>query len=120
MRFGYHFTMLDSLCGPRDEDNYILLRFAGGGGDYRGKELRLLFLASILKRLDFSVETRGDLLDAQFLRRDQARIMEKLDMVGRLLGATRLMDMVLRDREMVHRYVDEFFQGRYMFSATGR
>lgn len=119
MRFGYHFTMLDSMCGPRDEDNYILVRFAGGGGDYRGKELRLLFLAAILKRLGFSVETRGDLLDAQFLRRDQTSIMEKLDMVGRLLGATRLMDMVLRDREMVDRYVDDFFQGRYMFSAPG-
>lgn len=117
LRFGYHFTILDSICGNRPADNYIMLRFAGGGGNFRGKALRIEFLASILERLGFSVETKGDLVDAKLMQCDKDTMEEKLDMVGRLLGATRLMDMVLKDAAMVKKFTHDFFQGRYDFSA---
>jgi pyruvate,water dikinase len=44
LRFGYHFVLLDALCGPTSKNNYIMLRFAGGGGKVQGKNLRLLFM----------------------------------------------------------------------------
>ena len=44
-------------------------------------------------------------------------IESKLDMVGRLLGATRLMDMYLKDASMVEGYVEEFMNGRYHFAT---
>lgn len=118
MRFGYHFTIVDALCGARSEENYIMLRYAGGGGDFAGRALRTEFLAMILERLGFTVETKGDLLDAKFYRGDQEKVQEMLDMVGRLLGATKLMDMVLKDKAMVATCAGEFLQGRYNFSSA--
>ncbi|MHB8810771.1 MAG: PEP/pyruvate-binding domain-containing protein [Desulfobulbaceae bacterium] len=119
MRFGYHFVILDSLCGEVAEDNYIKLRFAGGGGDPAGKALRLAFIAEILRRLGFSVQTGGDLLDGQLMRYTHQIILEKLDLVGRLLAATTLMDMVIRDENMVDRMVAGFMNEDYDFSRAG-
>ena len=48
---------------------------------------------------------------------DQALIEEKLDMIGRLLGSVRLLDMVLSDDGQLEWYVEEFFKGNYTFSA---
>ncbi|MDW7772365.1 MAG: PEP/pyruvate-binding domain-containing protein [Desulfobulbaceae bacterium] len=118
MRFGYHFVILDSLCGSVVEENYIKLRFAGGGGDSAGISLRLAFIAEILNRLGFSVTTEGDLLDAQVLRYNQQTILQKLDVTGRLLAATTLMDMVIKDVNMVNRMVEVFMNGNYDFSQA--
>lgn len=117
LRFGYHFVILDSLCGTIDEENYIKLRFAGGGGEASGKARRLAFIAGVLHRLGFSVQTAADLLEAQLMRYNQEEIIRKLDMVGRLLGATTLLDMVIKDEKMVDRMIDAFMNGRYDFSG---
>ena len=116
MRFGYHFVILDSLCGSVAGENYIRLRFAGGGGKSSGITLRLAFIAEILRRQGFAVKSRGDLLDGQLLGYDEKTMMEKLDTVGRLLAATTLMDMVIRDDNMVRRMVEGFMNGRYDFT----
>ena len=42
----------------------------------------------------------------------------KLDMVGRLLGATRLMDMYLKEDTDVSALVDDFMNGRYHFATV--
>ncbi|MBI5557505.1 MAG: hypothetical protein HY885_07700 [Deltaproteobacteria bacterium] len=117
MRFGYHFVILDSLCTSVAEENYIKLRFAGGGGGSAGITLRLLFIAEILRRLSFSVKTTGDLLDGQLMRYNEKTILQRLDTVGRLLAATTLMDMVIKDENMVNRMVEGFMNGKYDFSS---
>ena len=116
IRFGYHFTLLDSLCGEISDENYILLRFAGGGGKSMGKCLRLLFIAKILTRLNFTCEQTGELLDARLMRYDKNITAARLDQVGRLLGAVRLLDMVLTDENMIMPMVEDFFRGKYDFS----
>lgn len=55
---------------------------------------------------------KSDLIDAKYTARGSANTVHTLDMVGRLLGVTRLMDMYLKDERMVDTYVDEFMQGR--------
>ncbi len=119
IRFGYHFTLLDCLCGETPEENYILLRFAGGGGNSLGKDLRLSFITKVLTRLNFTCEQTGELLDARLMRYDKKITAERLDQVGRLLGAVRLLDMVLTDRNMIEGndgMVEGFFRGKYDFS----
>ncbi len=116
IRFGYHFTLLDSLCGETPEENYILMRFAGGGGNSHGKDLRLIFISKILVKLNFTCEQTGELLDARLMRYDKIITADRLDQVGRLLGAVRLLDMVLTDETMVASMVDDFFRGKYDFS----
>jgi len=119
LRFGYHFTIIDALCSGNSEENHCMLRFAGGGGDYRQRCLRLDFLSTVLQRLDFVVTRKGDLLEARMMKIDRQQMLENLDMLGRLLGATKLMDMVLTDEQIATRWAQEFFEGRYSFSQEG-
>ncbi len=119
IRFGYHFTIVDVLCGENTAENYCLLRFAGGGGDFDKRSLRIDFITRILEQLEFTVEQKGDMLEARLSGLECSTLTNTLDMLGRLLGATKLMDMVLVDEQMVTRCVDEFFKGRYSFSQEG-
>ncbi len=119
IRFGYHFTIVDVLCGENDTENYCMLRFAGGGGDFGQRSLRIDFISRILEQLEFLVEEKGDMLEARLAGLPSTILVEKLDMLGRLLGATKLMDMVLEDEQMVTKSVAEFFAGRYSFSQEG-
>jgi pyruvate,water dikinase len=115
LRFGYHFVILDAYSGPRAEDNYILFRFSGGGADFHQRSLRADFLSKILQSLDFEVNIKSDLVDGQLKGIDRNATLGKLDMVGRLLGATRLMDMYLKDESDVDGFVADFMAGRYHF-----
>ncbi len=117
LRFGYHFVIIDSICGHRPGDNYILFRFSGGGDDIFKRMLRAEFLKGILEHTGFKTDMKNDLIDAEFKGGKKELIEKKLDILGRLIGATRLMDMYLKDREMVEKYIDEFMDGRYHFAS---
>ncbi len=118
LRFGYHFVILDSICQENAEDNYIMFRFSGGGTKFENRALRADFLTRVLERLGFDVDKKGDLVDGQLGHEDEKAIRQKLDIIGRLLGATRLMDMYLKDHTMVERFVEEFMNGRYHFATV--
>lgn len=117
MRFGYHFTLVDALCGDTARENYCSLRFAGGGGNFTGRSLRIEFLVKVLQQIGFEVHTKGDLLDAKVTGQEKEDMITYLDMLGRLLGATRLMDMVLQEGADVDEFVEAFFQGKYRFGS---
>jgi pyruvate,water dikinase len=116
MRFGFHFTLVDCLCGPEPRANYCQLRFAGGGGDYQGRSLRLTLLNRILLGLGFEVSIRGDLLDARVSSYPARELSTLLSAVGRLLGMTKLLDMVLR-AEDIDLYTEQFFKGSGRFAG---
>ncbi len=108
MRFGYHFTLVDTMCDSDAGKNYCQLRFAGGGGDFSGRSLRIDFVESILSQSGFKVTPKGDLLDARLQHINGEDLLLKLQMIGRLLGVTKLMDMRLKDEEMVNQQVQTF------------
>jgi pyruvate,water dikinase len=62
-------------------------------------------------------ELKADMISGTLKKYDCALIQEKLDILGRLFGAVRLMDMVLSDDQQIDWYVDEFFKGNYSFQA---
>ncbi len=59
-----------------------------------------------------------DLVDGELKGGEKKSIEQTLDIIGRLLGATRLMDMYLKDSSMVESYVKEFMNGRYHFATV--
>ena len=118
LRFGYHFVVLDAICTHTPADNYVLFRFSGGGADIYKRTLRADFLNQVLQRLGFDVNRKSDLIDAQLQGEEKIAMEDKLDMVGRLLGATRLMDMYLKDESMVEGFVEDFMNGRYHFATV--
>lgn len=120
VRFGYHFATVDALCSEDIEHNYVTLSFAGGAGAYHGRSLRIQFLANVLTRLGFEVTIKGDLIEASLMRLDQPALESVLDQLGRLLGASRLLDMALKTPEQVVALTESFFQGKYDFLEPER
>ncbi len=117
-RFGYHFVILDTICSSSKKDNYILFRFSGGGGSPVGRSLRANFIKGILTRLGFMVKITSDLIDAEFKHGSLKTMEETLDMTGRLLGATKLMDMYLKENLDMELMIDDFMNGRYDFRSA--
>jgi pyruvate, water dikinase len=119
-KFGYHFATIDSLCAENIDQNYISLQFSGGAGNYYGRSLRISFLGSVLGKIGFQVSFKGDLLEASIARFDRRSMEQKLDLLGRLLASSRLMDVALSDQNDVERFTDAFFKGEYDFLSQRR
>ncbi|SDB33685.1 pyruvate, water dikinase [Desulfonatronum thiosulfatophilum] len=116
-KFGYHYANLDALCTDEGSRNYVSFQFSGGAGSYFGKSLRVLLLAEILERLEFRTEMKGDFITAVLKGHDALVVQEKLDLMGRLLGCSRLLDVALKDEQDVQRLAGMFFAGDYDFLA---
>ncbi len=119
-KFGYHFATVDALCGETTSQNYVSLQFSGGAGSFFGKTLRVAFLGNVLKELGFQVTLKGDLLEASYTGLDASSLDGVLDQLGRLLAASRLLDMALSDHGDVDRLTGLFFQEKYDFLAVER
>ena len=117
IKFAYHFATVEALCGDASAQNYIALQFTGGAGSYYGRSLRIRFLAAVLDQLNFEVTITGDLLHARFARQDQAATDERLDLLGRLLASSKLLDMTLAAPEDIENHCRRFFLGDYDFLA---
>ncbi len=114
-RVGYHFTTIDSFCSREVNDNYILFHFKGGAADIGRRTRRAVLIAQILRRLGFKVDQKGDMVRGELKKYEEAAILERLDRIGRLLGAVRLLDMHLAEDRRVEWYVEQFFEGNYRF-----
>jgi pyruvate,water dikinase len=108
LRFGYHFTVVDALCGPKENQNFINFRFKGGGADFASRALRLACVRRILTHFGFAVRASGDLLDATLARAPEHIVQKRLAMLGCLLAATRLLDMRLADQTEADAWVQAF------------
>ncbi len=117
IRFGYHFVQIDALSAQDPHSNYITFRFSGGGGRPQGKLLRAAFISGILRHLGFKTESTGELVDAQMKHATQEEILKALVEIGRLVGATRLMDMYLSPDSDIQHLVEDFLKGRSDFSG---
>lgn len=113
IRFGYHFSIVDSVCGAESKNNYVKFRFKGGGADFDGRLLRLGFIDRVLRAGGFSVTLRSDMLDAELSRRGAVETKLALNLLGRVLARTRMLDMKLNDMADVDLMVDEFIQNLY-------
>jgi pyruvate,water dikinase len=110
VRFGYHFVVIDTLCRPSPRENYISFRFGGGGADLDGRLRRTAFLGRVLEAQGFETRLQGDTIDATFHKGTPSELEARLEVLGFLLGFTRLMDMRLNTMEKVDTLVREFLE----------
>jgi pyruvate,water dikinase len=114
LRVGYHFNIVDCyLCDDHEEDSYIFFRFIGGVTDVTRRTRRARLLAAILGQQGFKTEQSGELVIGRLQGMPTARCEEALRMVGRLIGFSRQLDILLRDDRTVDRLATAFLQGRY-------
>lgn len=114
-RLGYHYVTVDTFCGPRVNDNYIIFYFKGGAADIARRQRRAQLITTVLRWVGFSMEQKGDMVRGVMKKYQSSVLEEKLDIVGRLLGSVNLLDMALHDDRHVEWYADRFLEGNYTF-----
>ncbi len=112
-RMDFHFTMVDSICGMDAKVNYIKFRFKGGGTGLEQRIRRVRCLSEILSSNGFFCNQRDDLLTAAIQGGAPEVIEEKLRVIGRLLGFSRLLDAVMRTDDMIPLVAEAFMDGDY-------
>ncbi len=120
IKFGYHYTILDSYVSDTPRSNHIYFRFAGGATDLTKRSRRLRLIERILTEHGFRVTTRGDLLTGRLSGLGRDDMTAVLDQLGRLISFTRQMDAVLATDDDIERYAGDFLQGRYEAGAGSK
>lgn len=118
-RVGYHFAAVDAHCSDSRSRNYVSFRFKGGAADDERRARRCELIGTILQRLDFQIERNGDLVNARLRKFPRDAVLQRLDQIGRLIVATRQLDMRLGPGTPIAWYVDAFFEGNYLFEPPG-
>jgi pyruvate,water dikinase len=113
LRLGYHFNIVESFLSESRNDNYIYFRFTGGVTEMTRRARRATLLRQILAEHDFIVEGSGDLVIGRVKKIPFEGMVERLRMIGRLIGYTRQLDILLRDDRAVERFVRCFLEGKY-------
>ena len=111
-RLGFHFATIESFLGT-PEESYVSLVFHGGGAELTRRMRRVRFLARVLQHLEFRVELKEDSLTARIDGYDTPTLEEKLEVLGRLMMASKQLDMVMLSEEAVDHYYQEFISEGY-------
>ena len=112
-RVGYHYSVLDAYVGQTVNKNYLTFSFKGGAADDLRRNRRVRAIALVLLGLDFSVEVKGDRVDARLQKYEAQVLEEKLDHLGRLLQFTRQLDMLMTSEASVELVARNFLAGNY-------
>ncbi|MHB8123561.1 MAG: PEP/pyruvate-binding domain-containing protein [Desulfuromonadaceae bacterium] len=112
-RVGYHFSVVDTYCGLTQNKNYISLLFHGGAADNVRRSRRARAMADILKEHGFSVELKGDLINARLSKGTRDETVKQLEMLGSLLQFFRQMDAAMANDDAASLFRDAFLRGDY-------
>jgi pyruvate,water dikinase len=105
---GYHLTVIEAGAGPRPERNFISFRFVGGVTDIIRRSRRARLLEEILERAGFKVSVNGDLVVARAIDLTHEQLMDGLHLMGRLVGFTRQLDVLLKSDTDVSYFTERF------------
>jgi pyruvate,water dikinase len=116
----FHFAMIDAVCGLAPRSNYARFRFKGGGTTPLQRQRRALCIAMILEAHGFYTDVRDDLVNGSLQGVPTPQLTEKLAMLGRLLGFTRLLDAVMRNEAMIDQVAQAFMAGDFRLEKLRR
>lgn len=112
-RMDFHFIMIDTVASLESRSNHIKFRFKGGGTSLERRRRRALCIGEIFEQHGFFVDVKEDLVNASLQGASREAIEEKLVMVGRILGFTRLLDAAMDTDAMISAVARAFMEGNY-------
>ncbi|WP_243311290.1 PEP/pyruvate-binding domain-containing protein [Fundidesulfovibrio agrisoli] len=112
-RVDYHFVMIDAVCGANSRENSIRFRFKGGGTARVQRERRAVFVETVLQAEEFFTTRQGDMVTGVLTEGSRETMRAKMEMLGRFLGFSRLLDAVMVDDGMPGRVARAFRSGDY-------
>jgi pyruvate,water dikinase len=107
---GYHFNLVDGNLSDDRNSNYLYFRFFGGVTEFTRRSRRVKVLAQILEKNDFAVEHKGDLIIGRIKKIERPNMETKFRLIGRLIGYTRQLDVLLRTDQDVDFFTNQFFE----------
>lgn len=113
IRLGYHLSTVEAYSGKNTNDNYIQFFFKGGGASMDRRLRRVALIKSVLEKMDFTIRSAGDVIEAKITKYDEASLLGKLDVLGRFTVYTKQLDMALFSDAIVEWFVEEFFREHY-------
>jgi len=119
-RLAYHFATVDAVCGSLVNENYARFLFHGGAAVAERREWRAHFLATVLDYLGFVVRRTGDRVEAVLGKRPADQLEAALGTLGRLMVASRHLDMVMESRATADLLARAFLSGDYGFERVKR
>ena len=108
LRLGYHFSLIESYAGEKINDNYIKFFFNGGGAAADRRLRRLRLIKETLKKMDFRVTIKEDVLNAILIKHKRHKIEQKLVILGKFTAFTKQLDMLLDNDNTTDLYITEF------------
>jgi pyruvate,water dikinase len=117
-RLAYHFATVDAICGQCVNENYARFLFFGGAAVAERREWRAYLLATVLRSNEFTVKQKGDRVEAILAKRESEQIEEALVMLGRLMVASRHLDMVIESQAAAQELAHAFLSGDYTFERV--
>ncbi len=112
-RFAYHYAMVDAFVGLGTENNYVHLRFHGGGSSDEKIQRRSKFVEWVLREMRFGVDRRGDMVTAWMQRYPKKDSEDALEALGRLMVCARQMDLLMGSESNVKMFAKKFLEGNY-------
>jgi pyruvate,water dikinase len=103
-RFGFHFSAVETLAGPRPEENYLGFSFKGGAADLGRRVGRIRLIAELLEEHGFAVAIKEDTATARIAGLPAVEMVQRLKVIGYLLMHTRQLDVIMDDPAAVERY----------------
>lgn len=110
IRLGYHFQLLEAYASDNINANYVRFFFKGGGAPIERRLRRVRLITEILKRMDFTVESNQDVINATLAKYEIAHIEKALEVIGKLTAYTKQLDMALFNDAIVDNFIKEFIQ----------
>lgn len=117
-RLAYHFATVDAVAGNLLNENYARFLFHGGAAVAARREHRAYFLATVLAGHGFSVRQSGDRVEAWLRKRPADAILGGLVVLGRLMMASRQLDMVMVSRATAEHFAQAFLAGDVGFETV--
>ena len=108
LHLGYHFSMIDTMCSDKDNDNYIYFRFFGGVTDQTRRSRRAQLIQQILSQNDFMTSTKGDLVVGRIKGAGRKNILDKIFILGALVSFTRQLDVKMINDTSIAHFVSTF------------
>lgn len=109
-RFGFHFSIIESLVSERATENYIRFQFKGGAADSHRRCKRAVFVGDILEEFGFAVRVLEDALFARIREGEEEFIKKRLEILGYLIIHTRQLDMIMSNIHIINKYKEKILK----------
>lgn len=95
LRWGYHFSVIQSFWGRHARENYVRFQFQGGAADLERRHKRMGFIREILERYGFHAKVIHDNMTAQLEGCDADFLEKRLCLLGYVSLHIGQIDMIM-------------------------